>query len=54
MSKKVLIAGENEELCDFLSSYAEKEGFVNGFTQEFASADESFIPEFSLKKESSI
>ena len=34
--------------------YAEKEGFVNGFTQEFASADESFIPEFSLKKESSI
>ena len=31
--------------------FAEKEGFTNGFTQEFTSADESFIPEFSLKKE---
>ena len=34
--------------------FAEKEGFTNGFTQEFASADESFIPEFSLKKESDV
>jgi putative pyruvate formate lyase activating enzyme len=31
--------------------YASKLGFTNGFTQEFTSADESFIPEFSLKKE---
>ncbi len=27
MAKNVLIAGENEELCDLLSNYAEKEGF---------------------------
>ena len=27
MEKNVLIAGENEELCDLISNYAEKEGF---------------------------
>ncbi len=31
--------------------FAQNEGFYNCFIQDFTSADESFIPEFSLKKE---
>ena len=34
---------------DELLAYAEKLGLKNGFTQEFGTAEESFIPEFDYE-----
>lgn len=28
MSKKIIIACDNEHICDFIENYAEKEGFT--------------------------
>lgn len=48
MAKKVLIAGENEELCDFLSNYAEKEGFEVKVICDIRDEEQRIIRECTL------
>ncbi len=48
MAKKVLIAGENEELCDLLSNYAEKEGFEVKVICDIRDEEQIVVRECSL------
>lgn len=50
MAKNVLIAGENEELCDFLSNYAEKEGFNVKVICDIRDEEQRIIRECTLFK----
>lgn len=48
MAKRVLIAGENEELCDLISSFAEKEGFEVRVICDIRDEEQRIIRECTL------